>query len=305
VKEVMSDFLRIDNLTELFRIMGLPSPRHPLTDIVDFEKTPLNINMPDVKVICGFYLLSFKGGGSGSLKYGRESYDFQEGSLIYVAPEQVVEYGELNDVKIDTNWTLFFHPDLLLASPLNGKMKEYDFFDYSSHEALHISEQEKRVLESIIYKIDLELDSHLDDYSEELILNNLESLLNYSKRFYHRQFITRNRFSSDTITRFESLLKNYFEKDLQLELGLPTIQYFADNLNYSPNYLSAVIKKGTDKSILGLIHLELIRIAKIQLLNSDKTVSEIAFDLGFEYSQYFSRLFKSKTGMTPVEFRTA
>ncbi len=299
----MSKFLRIDTLADLFKVMGQQAPKHPLIAVVNFQESPLEINLPLFKVVCGFYQISFKSGDSGFLKYGRESYDYQEGSLLYIAPEQVIEYGDMQNTRIDKNWVLFFHPDLIQSFPLSQKMKDYDFFDYKSNEALHISDKEREVIESIISKIEIELNSNLDDYSEEVIVTNLELLLNYSKRFYNRQFITRKRFSSDVIERFEALLKQYFKDGVQKERGIPTIQYFADNLNYSSNYLSGLIKKATDKSVLEHIHIEVINIAKSELLNSNKSVSGIAFDLGFEYSQYFSRLFKKRTGVTPNEYR--
>ena len=302
---MMTEFLNIKTLTELFKILGLPSPKHPLIAIVNFEETPLQIDLPDLKIVCGFYQIGFKGGEGGPIKYGRELYDYQEGSLLYIAPEQVAEYGELLNQTIDKNWSLFFHPDLLHSFSLFQKMNGYDFFDYRSNEALHISEKEKEVIESIIHQIEIELDSNLDEFSEEVIVINLELLLNYSKRFYNRQFLTRKRFSSGVVEEFEALLKEYFKRDIQKEDGIPTIQYFAEHLNYSPNYLSELIRKATDKSVLEHIHLEIINIAKIKLLNSDQPVSEIAFDLGFEYSQYFSRLFKKKTGVTPNEYRRA
>lgn len=301
--KIMRKFLKINTLTELFKIIELPPPKHPLIAIVNFEESPLKIDLPELKIVCGFYQISFKSGEDGSIKYGRESYDYQEGSLLYVAPEQVIEYGELYNKNIDKNWVLFFHPDLIHSFSLYQKMKEYDFFDYQSNEALHISEKEKQIIESINYNIEIELDSNLDDYSEEVIVTNLELLLNYSKRFYNRQFITRKRFSSGYVAEFEVLLKEYFRQGIQKEQGIPTIQYFADNLNYSPNYLSELIRKATDKSVLEHIHLEIINIAKTKLLSSKQPASEIAFELGFEYSQYFSRLFKKKTGITPNEFR--
>lgn len=299
----MSNFFKIHTLSELFRVLDMPAPKHPLIAFVDFSEAPFTQVLPKQKVICDFYQISLKSDTKGFIKYGRESYDYQEGSLVYLAPEQVVEYSLSEDIIVDKGWTLFFHSDLIRAFSLDKKMKEYAFFNYQSNEALHISEKEKEVIESIIDKIELELDSNLDDFSEEVIVTNLELLLNYSKRFYNRQFITRKRFTKDVIIHFTELLESYFDEVLQKELGMPTVQYFAEKLNYSPNYLNELIKKGTDKSILEHIHYKVIALAKNKLLNSNKTVSEIAFELGFEYSQYFSRLFKKKTGMTPIEYR--
>lgn len=299
----MSDFLRINSLSELFGIMDLPSPEHPLVAIVDYSITPFNKAISQVKVVCDFYQISIKSDKKGFLKYGRESYDYQDGSLVYLGPGQVVEYDTSNEDKIATGWSLFFHADLIRTFPLYQKMKEYGFFNYQSNEALHISEKEKEVVESIIRKIEIELDSNLDDFSEELIVSNIELLLNYSKRFYNRQFITRKRFNKNTMVQFTNLLDDYFEKGFQKELGIPTVQYFADKLKFSPNYLSELIRKGTDKSILEHIHYRVIELAKNKLLNSSSSISEIAYELGFEYSQYFSRLFKSKVGKTPLEYR--
>lgn len=299
----MSDFFKIRTLSELFKVLNMPAPKHPLIAFVDFSATPFTQVLPQQKVICDFYQISLKSDTKGFLKYGRESYDYQEGSLVYLAPEQVIEYSLSQDIQVDNGWTLFFHADLIRSFSLDKKMKEYAFFNYHSNEALHISDKEKEVIESIIDKIQLELDSNLDDFSEEVIVTNLELLLNYSKRFYNRQFITRKRFTKNVIIHFTELLESYFDEVLQKELGIPTVQYFAEKLNYSSNYLNELIKKATDKSILEHIHYKVIELAKNKLLNSNKTVSEIAFELGFEYSQYFSRLFKKKTGMTPVEYR--
>lgn len=298
----MSEFLKINTLSEVFRIMEMPSPKHPLIAVVDFSKTPFNISIPQFKVVCDFYQISFKSDKNGFLKYGRETYDYQEGSMVYLAPGQVVEYDTSGDY-ITSGWSLFFHADLIRTFPLGKRMKEYGFFNYQSNEALHISEKEKEVVESIIHKIEIELDSNLDDFSEELIVSNIELLLNYSKRYYNRQFITRKRFNKDTIAQFSNLLEEYFEKEFQKEFGIPSVQYFADKLNFSSNYLSDLIRKGTDKSILEHIHYHVIELAKNKLLNSNSSISEIAFELGFEYSQYFSRLFKNKVGKTPLEYR--
>jgi AraC-like DNA-binding protein len=282
--------------------MEMPSPKHPLIAIIDYSKTPFKKSIPQFKVVCDFYQISFKCNKNGSLKYGRETYDYQEGSMIYLAPEQVVEY-DVNDTNITSGWSLFFHVDLIRSFPLKKKMKEYVFFNYQSNEALHISNKEKEMVKSIIHKIKMELNSNLDDFSEELIVSNIELLLNYSKRFYNRQFITRKRFNKNTITLFTSLLEEYFENGLQKELGIPTVRYFANKLNFSSNYLSDLIRKGTNKSALEHIHYHVIELAKNKLLNSTNNVSEIAFELGFEYSQYFSRLFKNKVGKTPLEYR--
>lgn len=203
-------------------------------------------------MVCDFYQISFKSDKNSFIKYGRESYDYQEGSLVYIAPEQVVEYSSLDDIQIDKGWTLFFHSDLIRGFSLDKKMKDYHFFSYQSNEALHISEKEKGVIESILEKNQIELDSNIDEFSEEVIVTNLELLLNYSKRFYNRQFITRKRFDKDVVVKFTDLLENYFTEELQKEKGVPTVQYFADKLNYSSNYLNDMITLGLMAYVIDL-----------------------------------------------------
>lgn len=300
----MANFFKINSLAEIFKFLELPPPKHPLIAFIDFSATPFDKDLPAHKVVCDLYQISFKGGADGFIKYGREKYDYQEGALMYLAPQQVVEYLPSKNNVITSGWSLFFHPDLIQTFGLAQKIKTYHFFDYHSNEALHISEKEKAIVFAIIKQIEIELDANLDDFSEEVIVTNIELLLNYSKRFYNRQFITRKRFHSGVVAQFNELLDRYFERELQSTYGIPTVQYFADQLNYSPNYLNELIKKGTGQSILEHIHHKIISLAKSKLLNSNQTASEIAFELGFEYSQYFSRLFKKKTGITPKEYRT-
>jgi AraC-like DNA-binding protein len=299
----MSNYLKIDTLSQMFDLLEMAPPKHPLIAFMDYSETPFSKAVPDLKVVCDFYQISLKGSNSGTLNYGREKYDYQEGSLMYLAPGQVVDYNSETSDIISSGWSLFFHSDLIRSFPLQKRMREFSFFHYQSNEALHVSEKEMEILRSIIDKIEVELNSNIDEYSEELLVSNLELLLNYSKRFYNRQFITRRNFNKDIIVQFEQLLESYFEKGLQKEFGIPTVQYFANQLNYSANYLSDLIRKGTEKSILEHIHYYVIELAKSKLLNSSKSVSEIAFELGFEYSQYFSRLFKKKVGETPAVFR--
>ena len=216
----------------------MPPPKHPLINFMDFSKTNITNDIPATKVVSEFYQVSLKGDEQeGAIKYGRESYDYQEGSLVYTAPEQIIEYDEVKRGSISSGWVLIFHPDLIRSYPLHKKMKDYGFFSYQSNEALHVSEKEKEVLYSILEKIEIELNSNLDDFSEEVIVTNIELLLNYSKRFYNRQFITRKNHNKNVVSHFESLLSDYFEEGLQNELGIPTVQYFAGKLNFSSNYL--------------------------------------------------------------------
>lgn len=299
----MTDILKINTISEMLRLTSMAPAKHPLIAYIDYSKTPIDTDIPLGKVVCGFYQISLKGDASGSIKYGRESYDYQEGTLLYVGPEQVAEYGTEEHITITQGFTLLFHPDLIRATSLQDKMKDYGFFSYQANEALHVSAKEKDIILSILSNIETELDSNIDDFSEEVIITNLELLLNYSKRFYNRQFITRKRLSSDIVSSFEHLLVEYFDTKQQKELGIPTVQYFADKLHFSPNYLSDLIRKGTGKGIMEHIHYHVIELAKNKLLSSKSSVSEIAFELGFDYPQYFSRLFKSKVGQTPMDYR--
>lgn len=300
----MKEVYRLKSLSEMFKKMGLPAPQHPLLAFIDFSKMNIATNIPASKVVSEFYQISMKGDEEkGALRYGRETYDYQEGSIVYTAPQQIMEYDEVKQGSITSGWTLIFHPDLIRSFPLQKKMKEYNFFAYQSNEALHVSEKERVILYSILEKIEIELDSNLDDFSEEVIVTSIELLLNYSKRFYNRQFITRKNHNRHTVSHFENLLTDYFEDDLQKEFGIPTVQYFASKLNLSSNYFSDLIRKGTEKSVQEHIHYHVIELAKNQLLNSNRSISEIAFELGFEYSQYFSRLFKKKVGKTPLDYR--
>ena len=252
----------------------------------------------------GFYTIMLKSNPCGRLKYGREYCDFEEGTLVCIAPNQVGyidnEGEEQNKVE---GWGLFFHPDLIRGTSLGNKMKEYSFFSYEVNEALHVSEKEKQTLYDCITKIETELSQNIDHHSRNLIVSNIELLLNYCVRYYDRQFITRKNKSQDILIKFENVLTDYFQSGKLKGNGLPTVKYCAEQLFLSSNYLSDLLKKETGKNAQDHIHHYLIEEAKNSLLNSKATVSEIAFNLGFEYPQYFSKLFKSKTGKTPAEYR--
>ncbi|MFD2921787.1 helix-turn-helix domain-containing protein [Terrimonas rubra] len=239
------------------------------------------------------------------MKYGRQQYDFQEGSLICIAPKQVVELDTEIQKRDDMmGWGLFFHPDLIRGTTLGARMKEYTFFSYETSEALHLSDKEKKVLYDCIVKIQSELNENIDNYSQNLIVSNIELLLNYCSRYYGRQFITRKHSNSNIVTQVESILQEYFNSDILKEKGLPTVAYVAGKVNLSPNYLSDLLKKETGMNTKDQIHHFLIEEAKNILLGSNKSISEIAYALGFEYPQYFSKLFKQKTGNTPQQFRS-
>ncbi len=278
--------------------------RHPLVEVVDFSKIDEHID-EDTRITCDFYMVMFKNYCANKVRYGRKSYDFEDGSLLCTAPGQLITMDkEIEDRKDMMGWGLFFHPDLIRGTSLGARMKDYSFFSYETNEALHLSEKEKQVLYEIVHKIDAELAENIDRHSQTLITSNIELLLNYCTRYYDRQFITRKTTNQDILSKIEGVLSNYFQSADNSEKGLPTVKYLAEQVYLSPNYLSDLLKRETGMNAKDRIHYYLIEEAKNLLLNTDKTVGELAFDLGFEYPQYFSRLFKSKTGMTPVEYRS-
>ena len=235
------------------------------------------------------------------MKYGKSYYDFNEGSLMFTAPGQVVATNAA--VEIEAGWGLFFHPDLLHATTLGNSIHQYSFFHYDANEALHVSEDEKKTLKDCVDNIEREYSQNNDKHTQHLILNNIELLLNYCDRFYDRQFMTRAKVSSDVVQGFETMLINYFAQGSLIETGLPDVKYFATALNLSPNYLSDLLKRYTGKTTQEHIHLQLTDKAKTLLWGSEKSISEIAYELGFGHPSHFTRLFKSKTGKSPTEFR--
>jgi len=256
-----------------------------------------------MKVSLGFYSVMYKNLCPGTMRYGRNYYDFQEGTLFFTAPNQVMVMENLEESDDVYGWALIFHPDLIRGTSLNTKMKEYSFFSYDLYEALHLSDREQQKLGDIIKVIESELKQNIDKHSKTLIVSSIELLLNYCNRYYDRQFITRTVKNKDIISDFDRLLKNYFESDDIQSLGFPSIKYFAEQLHLSPNYLSDLLKKETSKNGTEHIQYHVVELAKDKLLSSSVSVNEIAYDLGFGYPQYFSKMFKKNTGMTPVEYR--
>lgn len=299
----MSEFLRIKSISQLHEMLGHEKPKHPLITIIDYSKVSANPAHYDIKIVTDFYVISLKSPAPKSLQYGRQYYDFEEGTMMYMSPEQVFSVGEFNEQTQYQGWGLFFHPDLIANSSLGKKIKEYSFFSYSVSEALHLSEDEKQTLTELIYAIEKEYKANLDQFSQGVIVTAIEQLLNYSQRFYGRQFLTRQKLNNDFISRFEQLVSEYFHSNELIKKGLPTVDYFANKLNLSASYLTDLLKKETGKTTKEYLQIQVIEKAKYKLLNSNDRVNEIAYNLGFEYPQYFNRLFKSKTGMTPIEYR--
>lgn len=295
----MDELLIIENFAQFNAHRGYKT-LHPLANVVDLSTSrPIH----NARVYIDTYSVGLKEGVCGELKYGCNYYDYQEGTLVFMAPGQVIGIDNNEDNFHPKGWGLFFHPDLLLGTSLGRTIKEYTFFSYGANEALHISEREKQLIFEGIKKIEYELSQPIDKHSKKLIVNNIELLLDYCQRFYDRQFITRSHVNKDILVRFESLLDLYLRSELTQTLGLPTVKYCADQLHLSPNYFGDLIKKETGKTALDHIQMKLIEIAKERVFDKSKTISEVAFELGFKHSQHFSRMFKSETGLTPNEFR--
>ncbi|MBL4907818.1 MAG: AraC family transcriptional regulator [Sneathiella sp.] len=298
----MNDFFKITSISELHRHLGYSKPEHPLISVLDLSKVENTDYLADKKIVTSYYSVYLKTGGS-SIKYGRKHYDFEEGSVITMAPEQVFSFSSDEDLDNLSGWVLYFHPDLIRKYPLAKRIEQFGFFSYEINEALHLSDKERTTITSIFQKITEEYELNIDEFSHDVLVTNVELLLNYILRYYKRQFITRTTVNSDLLSDFEILIKEYFQSE-QLEVnGLPKVSWFADKLNLSSSYLSDMLKKETGKNLQEQIHYYVIEKSKNILLNSTLTVSEISYQLGFEYPQYFSRLFKNKTGMSPNQYR--
>lgn len=298
-----TNFIQIKSITDLHRFIGFESPRHPLISLIDYSKVKPIQALSEYSIVNELYLVSIKNIGPKDVRYGRSNYDFQEGCLIFMAPNQVFSISETD---LNTSFSgigLYFHPDLLLGTSLSKTISNYSFFEYHTNEALHLSDSEKQTMKLVFSNIEAEISDRIDKHTQEVLVHNIELLLKYSNRFYERQHISRKTLNIDTVSKFEILLKEYFTKNKQLDNGLVEVKYFADKMNLSSKYLSDILKRETGKGVQEHINLHLIEIAKTELLTTNKSVAEIAFQLGFEYPQYFSRLFKQKEGLTPTEFR--
>lgn len=299
----MKAITHLKSISDLYRLFKLGHSRHPLVAVLDFCQVsdPVEHN---TKIFTDFYAIMFKNYCKNHIRYGRKHIDFQDGNLICIAPNQSIEVD--NEVEISENmlgWGLFFHPDLIRNTPLNDKMKGYSFFSYEISEALHLSEKEKNTLYECVQRIDAELQENIDVHSQKIIVSLIELLLNYCSRFYSRQLITRSSSNKTIVVQVENALRTYFNTSTTHTKGLPSVKYLAEQVHLSPNYLSDLLKKETGMNAQDHIHYFIIEEAKHILLSSDTSISEIAYQLGFEYPHYFSKLFKLKTGMTPIEYR--
>lgn len=295
---------RIKTITEYHRLLGLPKPQHPLITVINIESlTPPVIDGP-VSLIFDFYFISLKRNLNARFKYGQQSLDFDEGVMFFMSPGQVfgIEF-EKGSTQMPSGWMILIHPDFLWNTPLAKTIKQYEYFSYSVNEALYLSDKEETMITGIAQYMEQEYHSNIDKFSQNVIIAQLELLLTYADRFYQRQFITRKISSHQILNRMEEILAEYFSSDDLAKKGLPTVHYIAGALNISPGYLSELLKVLTGQSTQQHIHNKLIEKAKEQLSTTGLLVSEIAYELGFEHLQSFSKLFKAKTNLSPLEFR--
>ena len=301
----MSRIFKFDTVHE-YNNLNNHETLHPLVSVIDFSKA--NPRSWDgektVRINYGMYCIFLKDVKCGDLRYGRNYYDYQEGTMVFVAPGQVMEIETDGKVYQPKGYAVVFHPDLLHGTSLAKSIRDYSFFSYKANEALHLSEREREIVMDCFSKIDAELQLPVDKYSKKLIVSKLDLLLNHCERFYDRQFITRDSVNRGILEKFEEMLNGYFSSDKPLNLGLPSVAYFAEELHLSANYFGDLMKKETGKSAKEYIQNKIIDLAKQKTFDAEKTVNEIASELGFKYPQHFTRLFKNVTGLTPNEYRS-
>ena len=296
----MDKILNLDSVDLYNKLYGLET-LNPLVSVIDLNKATSSVDL--IRFNYGIYALYLKLEKACDIKYGRQTYDYQEGTIVCFAPGQTAETNPTTD-KVQVNaHGILFHPDLLRGTSLGKSIKKYTFFSYEVNEALHLSEEERSIVMDCLKIIRMELEHGVDQHSKTLLVNHIELLLNYCMRFYERQFITRGKTNRDVLTRFENLLDEYFESALAEQDGLPTVKYFADKLCLSSNYFGDMFKKETGKSPQEYIQEKVIELAKERISDTADTVSQIAYSLGFQYPQHFCRLFKKRVGYTPSEYR--
>ncbi len=295
--------IRIKTISQFHTLRGLPKPKHPLISVINFEDMEQTSGSHKQSLIFDFYMISVKRDMDHKYRYGQQDYDFDEGIMFGMAPHQVLTVTREENGKNPSGWMIMIHPDFLWNTPMATSIKKYDFFDYSVNEALFLSEDEEIKVNQIIENIKQEYQTNIDKFSQNIIISQLETLLNYSDRFYQRQFITRHKAHHQFLEQLEILLDNYFEGNNLKEQGLPSVQYLSDEFNMSPQYMRSLLKSLTGQTTQQHIHEKLIEKAKEKLSTTNLSVSEIAYELGFEHSQSFSKLFKAKTDISPLEFR--
>mgnify|MGYP000879910446 CR=1 FL=1 len=295
----MEKIVRLDNVAD-YNALLKQETRHPLVSVIDLSKAGLQ---PNGRMNFGFYTVYLKDIKCGDLRYGCNYYDYQEGTLVFAAPGQIIGVERNGEYFQPQGYALLFHPDLIRGTVLGNTIQNYSFFSYQVNEALHLSESERKIILDCFFKIRFELEHAIDKHSKTLIVSNIELFLNYCTRFYDRQFITRDTAHKGILERFEHLLDDYFSSDKPQSMGLPSVAYCAEQLNLSSNYFGDLIKKETGKSAHEYIQLKLMDIAKEMMFDTSKSVSMIAYELGFKYPQHFSRSFKQHVGYSPNEYR--
>ncbi|KQO32157.1 transcriptional regulator [Flavobacterium sp. Leaf82] len=296
----MDPIIKLEKVAQYNQLKDVKT-QHPLISVFDNASTKALPN--HTRMHFGFYSIFLKAGNCGELKYGRNNYDYDDGTMVFIAPGQVLEVNNPDDYQ-PTGLALLFHPDLIKGTTLAKNISQYSFFSYDSHEALHLSLKEQQIIKDLFSKLEYELKQSIDKHSKSIITNTIELLLNYCVRFYDRQFITRENINTDILSKFETVLNDYFLSENAQNAGLPSVSYFADLLHLSPNYFGDLIKKETGKSAQEHIQLKLINLAKERIFDTEKSISQIAFELGFKYPQHFNRMFKKNTGYTPIEYRS-
>lgn len=303
MKKELQHPLETDSLSDIHTAFGLPAPAHPLVSLIDGPSGEIIASKIPQSHVLKFYKISYKPSRSGKLKYGQAYYDFNEGGLLFAAPNQIIGHDSSSDGEVCSRYTLLIHPDFLWNYPLAKKIKQYGFFSYSANEGLHLSDIEKETIISIFRNIEFALNSRIDDFSQDVIISQIELLLNYANRFYKRQFITRKVVNHTLLQKLEDLLNEYFDTEQTLNSGIPTVHYLSDRLNISPSYLSDLLRSLTGQNTQQFIQDKVIEKAKEKLSTTTLSVSEVAYALGFGHSQSFNKLFKAKTNVSPLAFR--
>jgi AraC family transcriptional activator of pobA len=292
----------LNTVSELHHFLNIKKPTHPLVSVVNLDEVTVNV-CEEMNTICyDFFTIYLKKNFDGKIKYGQQYYDFNDGIMTFFAPKQLFSIEESSSTKVE-GWMLVFHPDFIQSYSLAKRIKEYGFFSYANNEALHLSDKEEIVISGLMQNLQQEIETMIDNYTQDVVVSHIDLLLNYCNRFYNRQFITRKKESSDLLLKFEYLLSAYYQNDDLSVSGLPTVQYFADKLFVSPHYLNDMLKNLTGQTTQQHIQNQLLEKAKELLSTTKLSVSEIAYRLGFEYPQSFSKVFKNKTNLTPLEFR--
>ncbi|MCP2039252.1 AraC family transcriptional regulator [Chryseobacterium sp. HSC-36S06] len=302
----MHNVYKFETVSE-YNVLNNHETLHPLVSVIDFSKAAPRSwgGEKTVRINYGLYCIFLKEVKCGDLHYGKHTYDYQEGTLVFVSPGQVVTIETTGEIYQPKGYALVFHPDLIHGTTLGKHIQDYTFFGYQSDEALHISQRERKIVMDCLSKIEYELEQAMDKHSKKIIVDNIELFLNYCTRFYDRQFLTRDNVHKGILERFETLLNEYFQSNKPQTVGLPSVSYCARELNLSSSYFGDLIKKETGKTAQEYIQAKVIDVAKERIFDQSKSVSEIAYDLGFKYPQHFTRLFKQRVGSTPNEYRSS